>query len=68
MLAKLLSDEVVTIENQRYKDFFLGFDLEQIPPLDRVREQAFPGINYSSYSIESIAQQQRDQAPYYLQK
>ena len=26
MLAKLLFDEVVTIEKQRCKDFFLGFD------------------------------------------
>jgi len=68
VLAKLLSDEVVTVEKQRCKDFFLGFDLKQIPPLDQVREQACPGVNYSSYFIESIAQQQRDQAPYYLQK
>ena len=56
MLAKLLSDEVVTVEKQRCKDFFLGFDLKQIPPLDQVREQACPGVNYSSYFIESIAQ------------
>ena len=68
MLAKLLSNEVVTVEKQHCKDFFLVFDFEQIPPLDRVREQACPGVNYSSYSIESIAQQQRDQALYYLQK
>ena len=68
MLVKLLSDEVVTVEKQRCKDFFLGFDLEQIPPPDWLKEQACPGVNYSSYSIESIAQQQRDQAPYYLQK
>ena len=39
--------------------FFLGFDLGQIPPLDKVRKQACPSVNYSSYSIESIAQQKK---------